>query len=190
MCTFILEPTALCALLILTFITLSFVFLPQPSNLLSSHLSPSSSSSLISPFHIISHLPFLTSYPISPFSPYLPSLLALPSSLPLTEPMFRFKFADAGNMSPPLISFSEVAFSYSGANTHIHTHTHTPQDQSSALHSTYSSIHPSIHLNLDDHKQLKYSLLSPLAYMNTQERRRIISSRTYLSASIQPAESC
>ena len=28
--------------------------------------------------------------------------------------MFRFKFADAGNMSPPLISFSEVAFSYSG----------------------------------------------------------------------------
>ena len=30
------------------------------------------------------------------------------------EPMFRFKFADAGNMSPPLISFSEVAFSYSG----------------------------------------------------------------------------
>lgn len=28
--------------------------------------------------------------------------------------MFRFKFADAGNMAPPLISFSEVAFSYSG----------------------------------------------------------------------------
>jgi ATP-binding cassette subfamily F protein 2 len=28
--------------------------------------------------------------------------------------LFRFKFADAGNMSPPLISFSEVAFSYSG----------------------------------------------------------------------------
>jgi ATP-binding cassette, subfamily F, member 2 len=30
------------------------------------------------------------------------------------EPSFRFKFADAGNMAPPLISFSEVAFSYSG----------------------------------------------------------------------------
>lgn len=34
--------------------------------------------------------------------------------MPFEEPMFRFKFADAGNMSPPLISFSEVAFSYSG----------------------------------------------------------------------------
>lgn len=34
--------------------------------------------------------------------------------LPYEEPIFRFKFADAGNMSPPLISFSEVAFSYSG----------------------------------------------------------------------------
>mmetsp|Transcript_2578 Transcript_2578/g.2680 ORF Transcript_2578/g.2680 Transcript_2578/m.2680 type:complete len:614 (-) Transcript_2578:291-2132(-) len=34
--------------------------------------------------------------------------------MPHEEPMFRFKFADAGNMSPPLISFSEVAFSYSG----------------------------------------------------------------------------
>ena len=32
----------------------------------------------------------------------------------LLEPVFRFKFADAGNMAPPLISFSEVAFSYSG----------------------------------------------------------------------------
>ena len=32
----------------------------------------------------------------------------------LSEPVFRFKFADAGNMAPPLISFSEVAFSYSG----------------------------------------------------------------------------
>ncbi len=30
------------------------------------------------------------------------------------EPIFRFKFADAGDMAPPLISFSEVAFSYSG----------------------------------------------------------------------------
>lgn len=28
--------------------------------------------------------------------------------------MFRFKFPDAGELSPPLISFSEVAFSYSG----------------------------------------------------------------------------
>lgn len=34
--------------------------------------------------------------------------------LPYEEPQFRFKFADAGNMSPPLISFSEVAFSYTG----------------------------------------------------------------------------
>eukprot|EP01038_Epipyxis_sp_PR26KG_P006661 gene6661-9142_t len=34
--------------------------------------------------------------------------------MPFEEPLFRFKFADAGNMSPPLISFSEVAFSYSG----------------------------------------------------------------------------
>lgn len=34
--------------------------------------------------------------------------------LPYEEPMFRFKFPDAGAMSPPLISFSEVAFSYSG----------------------------------------------------------------------------
>ena len=33
---------------------------------------------------------------------------------PYQEPVFRFKFDDAGNMSPPLISFSEVAFSYSG----------------------------------------------------------------------------
>jgi ATP-binding cassette, subfamily F, member 2 len=37
--------------------------------------------------------------------------------MPFEEPMFRFKFADAGNMSPPLISFSEVAFSYSGMHT-------------------------------------------------------------------------
>jgi ATP-binding cassette subfamily F protein 2 len=35
--------------------------------------------------------------------------------MPFEEPTFRFKFADAGNMAPPLISFSEVAFSYSGA---------------------------------------------------------------------------
>jgi len=33
---------------------------------------------------------------------------------PFEESLFRFKFADAGNMAPPLISFSEVAFSYSG----------------------------------------------------------------------------
>ena len=32
----------------------------------------------------------------------------------VVEPVFRFKFADAGNLAPPLISFSEVAFSYSG----------------------------------------------------------------------------
>jgi len=35
--------------------------------------------------------------------------------MPFQEPRFRFKFADAGDLSPPLISFSEVAFSYSGA---------------------------------------------------------------------------
>jgi ATP-binding cassette subfamily F protein 2 len=34
--------------------------------------------------------------------------------MPYEEPRFRFRFADAGNLSPPLISFSEVAFSYSG----------------------------------------------------------------------------
>lgn len=34
--------------------------------------------------------------------------------MPFEEPVFRFKFADAGNMAPPLISFSDVAFSYSG----------------------------------------------------------------------------
>lgn len=34
--------------------------------------------------------------------------------MPYEEPLFRFKFPDAGDMSPPLISFSEVAFSYSG----------------------------------------------------------------------------
>jgi ATP-binding cassette, subfamily F, member 2 len=34
--------------------------------------------------------------------------------MPFEEPLFRFKFQDAGDMSPPLISFSEVAFSYSG----------------------------------------------------------------------------
>jgi len=37
--------------------------------------------------------------------------------MPYEEPNFRFKFADAGNMAPPLISFSEVAFSYSGAKS-------------------------------------------------------------------------
>jgi ATP-binding cassette subfamily F protein 2 len=34
--------------------------------------------------------------------------------MPYEEPMFRFKFSDAGTMAPPLISFSEVAFAYSG----------------------------------------------------------------------------
>lgn len=34
---------------------------------------------------------------------------------PFEEAIFRFKFPDAGDMAPPLISFSEVAFSYSGA---------------------------------------------------------------------------
>jgi ATP-binding cassette, subfamily F, member 2 len=34
--------------------------------------------------------------------------------MPFEEPIFRFRFADAGALSPPLISFSEVAFSYSG----------------------------------------------------------------------------
>jgi ATP-binding cassette subfamily F protein 2 len=34
--------------------------------------------------------------------------------MPFEEPQFRFKFQDAGDMSPPLISFSEVGFSYSG----------------------------------------------------------------------------
>jgi len=35
-------------------------------------------------------------------------------TLPFEEPKFGFKFADAGSLAPPLISFSEVAFSYSG----------------------------------------------------------------------------
>merc|ERR1711871_391241 len=34
--------------------------------------------------------------------------------MPFEETVFRFKFADAGDLAPPLISFSEVAFSYSG----------------------------------------------------------------------------
>ena len=34
--------------------------------------------------------------------------------MPYQEPVFRFKFNDAGSLSPPLVSFSEVAFSYSG----------------------------------------------------------------------------
>jgi len=34
--------------------------------------------------------------------------------LPYEEPRFQFKFADAGDLAPPLISFSEVAFAYSG----------------------------------------------------------------------------
>lgn len=41
-------------------------------------------------------------------------LLIKKFALIILEPVFRFKFADAGNMAPPLISFSEVAFSYSG----------------------------------------------------------------------------
>lgn len=35
-------------------------------------------------------------------------------TMPFEETLFRFKFADAGELAPPLISFSEVAFSYSG----------------------------------------------------------------------------
>lgn len=34
--------------------------------------------------------------------------------MPYEEPQFRFRFTDAGELAPPLISFSEVAFSYSG----------------------------------------------------------------------------
>lgn len=34
--------------------------------------------------------------------------------MPYVEPRFQFKFVDAGDLAPPLISFSEVAFSYSG----------------------------------------------------------------------------
>ena len=33
---------------------------------------------------------------------------------PFVEPIFRFKFDDAGDMAPPLIALSEVSFSYSG----------------------------------------------------------------------------
>eukprot|EP00605_Chrysophyceae_sp_TOSAG23-4_P000894 GSChrysophyteH1.ASY1.ANO1.985.1 assembled CDS len=33
---------------------------------------------------------------------------------PYQEPRFEFRFADAGDLAPPLVSFSEVAFSYSG----------------------------------------------------------------------------
>lgn len=33
---------------------------------------------------------------------------------PFEEPLFRFRFPDAGKMPPPLISFSRVSFSYSG----------------------------------------------------------------------------
>ena len=35
-------------------------------------------------------------------------------TMPYEESLFRFRFADAGVLSNPLISFSEVAFSYSG----------------------------------------------------------------------------
>jgi ATP-binding cassette, subfamily F, member 2 len=34
--------------------------------------------------------------------------------MPYTDPIFRFSFTDSGKLPPPLISFSEVAFSYSG----------------------------------------------------------------------------
>lgn len=34
--------------------------------------------------------------------------------MPFEEPQFKFKFTDAGALAPPLISFSECAFSYSG----------------------------------------------------------------------------
>ena len=34
--------------------------------------------------------------------------------LPFADPVFRFAFPDTGKMPPPLISFSDVAFSYSG----------------------------------------------------------------------------
>ena len=34
--------------------------------------------------------------------------------MPYQEPLFKFKFPDAGELAPPLISFSEVGFSYSG----------------------------------------------------------------------------
>lgn len=37
--------------------------------------------------------------------------------MPYEEPRFRFRFTDAGELAPPLISFSEVAFSYSGKKT-------------------------------------------------------------------------
>lgn len=33
---------------------------------------------------------------------------------PWEDPVFKFKFPDTGKLAPPLISFSEVAFSYSG----------------------------------------------------------------------------
>jgi hypothetical protein len=55
-----------------------------------------------------------------------------------TEPMFRFKFADAGNMSPPLISFSEVAFSYSGKKkvyTDIYSYVQEMKDDFDSLYS-------------------------------------------------------
>lgn len=34
---------------------------------------------------------------------------------PYEEPQFKFKFSSCGTLAPPLISFSDVAFSYSGA---------------------------------------------------------------------------
>ena len=155
MYTSILEPSALCPLLILIFITLS-------------------------PFYPIPLVSFVVAFPLLPLpplflclassSPKLFSSVYLLSSLPRTEPMFRFKFADAGNMSPPLISFSEVAFSYSGTNTHTHTLTHALQALQGALnHCTLSPYH---HLftnqNLDHHTQFKtilYFLLYLLTYL-------------------------
>ena len=48
-------------------------------------------------------------------NPFLLILIAGLLEMPFEEPLFRFKFADAGDLAPPLISFSEVAFSYSGS---------------------------------------------------------------------------
>ena len=81
--------------------------------------SSSISHFLFSPHPSSFYYPF--SFIIPPLSPFLHIYHSSSFSHPFSfsypsEPMFRFKFADAGNMSPPLISFSEVAFSYSGIN--------------------------------------------------------------------------
>lgn len=34
--------------------------------------------------------------------------------VPFADPVFRFRFPETGKLAPPLISFSDVAFSYSG----------------------------------------------------------------------------